>query len=210
MKREQQQRGPQTITVETLINVLRQLEPKSRLGILLGGLVATADELGFQEAELVRVVRVACVQRAIAMQVQKDRALVNAAGHPVMPTGPIDLARPIPWRCPLCDREVPASVKHKHTAQDWMTGKRVLSDPDEIEQTFNGTPRPMTAFEDFQEPGPLAPDCDWQGEEPPTLDESVKGRERVEERPAIAGCRECGEGWPEHRPGCSRPFRSDG
>jgi hypothetical protein len=178
MKR-QQQRGPQTITVETLINVLRQLEPQSRLGILLGGLVATVDELGFPEAELVRVVRVASVQRAIAMQVQKDRSLVNAAGQPVMPTGPIDLARAIPWRCPLCDSEVPAGVKHKHTASEWMTGKRVamatgqcgwcLAEPGtphherckftgivpelgREHSAFNGADRPMTPLREFQEP----------------------------------------------------------
>jgi len=128
MKGQRQKAGPVTITVEMLINVLRLLEPQSRLGILLGGLVATADELHFAEAELIRWVRVACVQRAIAMQLAKDnQGLVNAAGQRVMPAGPVDLSRPIPWRCPLCESEVPAGVKHKHTAAEWMTGKRVAS-----------------------------------------------------------------------------------
>lgn len=248
-----QKQRVQPITVEMLINVLRQLEPKSRLGILLGGLVATADELGFPEAELVRVVRVACVQRAIAIQVQKDRSLVNAAGHPVMPTGPIDLARPIPWRCPLCDLEVAAGVKHKHTAQDWMTGKRVLSDPDDIGEGDNaiGPPagelaearnearfladldakHPETAeqrkkFTHLGRPVESACKCaEWPCpcgchsgkrsaalpwthgpstvEEPPTLDEGAKRRERLDPGPQCVECGQPANVPPPHLESCS-------
>lgn len=167
--------------------------------------MATADELHFQEAELIRVVRVACVQRAIAMQLAKDnRGLVNASGQPVMPAGPVDLSRPIAWRCPLCDSEVPSGVKHKHTAAEWMTGKRVLPDAPGIGEGDNAIGPPAGELEEAarEAMSRVAPLGSVPPEEPPTLDEGAKRRERGAQECTCAFYGEKPDGSIEHAPDC--------
>lgn|SRR5262245_38581321 len=196
------------LTVETVANMLRAIEPKGRLGMILGCFVATSDELRIAEEEALRLVRVAFVQRAIALSAARESRLVDRSGQMVMPRGPVDLARPKLWECPLCGAQVLPGVKHKHTAEQWMQGKKVRVD----DSAFC----PPAIGEGDCAIGPPAGELEAARleastpEEPPTLDETVRGAQKR------AGC-DCGAfddgdtvSAGPHLPGCASYRRQSG
>jgi len=150
---------PVRMSLEMLMAGISAVEPRLRMSLVLGALVATSDQLGLEERELLRMVRVAWCQRAIAvMLTQKGSAIFDAQGRPAMPTGTeqhVELARAVSWECPLCGAYVPTGVKHKHTAHDWMTG-RVLP--------MGGTEEDFAKSREHQREASTV-------EEPPTFDE---------------------------------------
>jgi hypothetical protein len=220
------------LSVDMLMAGIAAIEPKTRISFLLAGLVATADELHLEERELLRTVRVALCQRAIAAEV--GNSILTPEGRPAMPTGdqPIALGQRSMWECPLCGAQVPPGVKHKHTVRDWMTGKMNQRSVDRIEDgsigeraahapegeqaEATGGPVRMSlgAMRLAGRPASSACRCQrWPcpcachrapgasaSEEPPTLDESAKRRERP-------SCEECGvhlDHADGHWPHCSR------
>jgi hypothetical protein len=202
------------IGVDDLVSMLQQVEPRLRLSLVLGALTATADELGINEEEALRYVRVALCQGLIAKQAIANRRIVGAGGQAFMPQGTerVGLARPELWQCPLCEARVPSGVKHKHTADDWMKGRKVegrsgerieLREPELGVGNCAIGPSRAELDEAAREAAwlaryPLPP------EEPPTFDESTKRRERVAGEPLRVVCAECGcDTTGGHLIGCS-------
>lgn len=162
---------PITMNVPTLVKLIQQIRADQRLGLLVGGLIATANELNLPEAEVIRIVRVGFVQHVIAADVNRKGGLIDSRGQPVMPTGDVELGRPVKWNCPLCQADIPEGVKHKHTAPEWMTGRLAQRS---VEPALGGDCAigpPAGELEDARrEVASL--------EESPTFDEGTKRRER--------------------------------
>jgi hypothetical protein len=80
MKREEN-----FVFVEKLIRQLMLVPPRERLELLLGGLVAAADELRLGEAQLIGVVKTAIAQRAVALEQLRNGGplLVAPNGQPL-------------------------------------------------------------------------------------------------------------------------------
>jgi hypothetical protein len=87
--------------VDQLVEGLKRVDPNLRLQLLLGGLVATADELRVGEAQLVALVNTAIQQRAKVLEMLRQGVpvLVGPDGAPVLRVEP-----PVSDVCPLCKR----------------------------------------------------------------------------------------------------------
>lgn len=76
--------GRREMLINRCMGALRQLDTTTRLEFLLGGVVATGDELGLTEPRLLAFVRTAFAQRAAALaRARLGAGLVAPDGTPV-------------------------------------------------------------------------------------------------------------------------------